>query len=264
MKESFFEVSSSTPILAVALHGGHQLRDEIKKIIGLSNNVLLHEEDPFTDYIASAFDSRIIQNTSRFEYDINRSPQSAVYKIPSDCWNLPIYPNQIKESISEQSQQKYSVFYKQIDEMLNNLLNKFSKIFIWDIHSFNNRGRPDINSINDNNSVPDICLGTSNSHSDFYPLFKEIAENLRTIDFFGKNLSVDFNNPFPGGYFARYLHHHFAERVAVFSIEFNKRVFMQNTHFQFDETNGMIDIAAISRLREMLLSQNQIILNHLK
>ena len=259
MKETIFNIDFNKNIIATAIHSGSNLRDDVQDQVALNNKQRLHEEDPLTDYIAFGFDSSIVQLTSRFEYDINRNPINAVYQSPEDCWGLNIYEKPISSEMITTSLDKYKKFYNKIDAIFNELSHTYKTIFVWDIHSFNNRGRADINNFNADNAVPDICLGTSNANSAFFPLFKEIVENIRTADFFGSNLSVDFNNPFPGGTFPRYLNASFNNKVVALTIEINKRIFMNSREYNFDEDDACVKIQALTRIRDIITSQSPLI-----
>ncbi|HPY96281.1 MAG TPA: N-formylglutamate amidohydrolase [Candidatus Cloacimonadota bacterium] len=263
MTETLFKLNSQNKIVAAAIHAGSYIRKEVGEIIGLNRNILLHEEDPMTDHIAVLFDSFIIQNTSRFEYDTNRPITSAVYQKPQDCWGLEIYPDSIDSDIVLVSENKYREFYKQIDMFFNELCKEHKQIFVWDIHSFNNRGRPDISHEHIDNAVPDMCLGTSNTNPKFHDLFKEIANNITREDYFGKRLSVAFNNPFPGGTFPRYLNANYDGKVIAFTLEINKRIFMKSSEYRFDESDAIIDLRALARLREIIYNQSPLINSNL-
>lgn len=260
---SVFDFKYQHPIIASAIHSGHQLRATIKNQIGLSENALFHEEDPLTEFFTAIYDNRIVQISSRFEYDVNRNPQKSVYQCPADCWGLQVYPNGLDPQEVQISQEKYQAFYEQLKQHINTMVNKFSKVFIWDFHSFNNRNRKDIdNDLDDSDDhVPDICLGYSNVNPVFMPLIEKVKDHIRNEDFFGKHLSVAFNHPFPGGYFAQYLHHYYPDQICVISIEFNKRIFMKNLSHQFDEADAQVDIQKLYRLKAIIDSTQDIILN---
>ena len=78
--------SPTTPLLAAAIHAGHDLRPEVLSRIMLSDAARRPEEDPFTDRIAACADTRVIANRSRFEVDLNRNRESAVYRTPMTAW----------------------------------------------------------------------------------------------------------------------------------------------------------------------------------
>lgn len=69
----------ASPLVAAAIHDGHEIRDEITNIIALSEAERLREEDPYTGKWTCITDNQIIGLRSRFEIDLNRPRDKAVY-----------------------------------------------------------------------------------------------------------------------------------------------------------------------------------------
>ena len=65
-------IKGQGPLIAASLHDGHHIREEILKIMALSKEERLREEDPFTRIWTEVCDTRIIALQSRFEVDLNR------------------------------------------------------------------------------------------------------------------------------------------------------------------------------------------------
>ena len=94
MKESFHTIeTNNSPLVAVAIHNGHSVRGELVDLFALTDADMLREEDPFTGNWTSVAKNRIIVNRSRFEVDINRPRDKAVYITPEDAWGLHIWKN---------------------------------------------------------------------------------------------------------------------------------------------------------------------------
>ncbi|NIP86404.1 MAG: N-formylglutamate amidohydrolase, partial [Planctomycetales bacterium] len=74
------------PFVAAAVHDGHAVRDELVERLAISESDRLREEDPFTGMWTSLAATRIIGLRSRFELDLNRPREKAVYRTPEDCW----------------------------------------------------------------------------------------------------------------------------------------------------------------------------------
>ena len=79
------------PFIATAIHDGHLLRKEVAELTALTEDERLREEDPFTGKWTSIGNSRIIGLRSRFEVDLNRPREKAVYIKPEDAWGLRVY-----------------------------------------------------------------------------------------------------------------------------------------------------------------------------
>jgi N-formylglutamate amidohydrolase len=79
------------PILATAIHDGHELRPEIAEIICLTEDKRLREEDPFTGQAILDVPTHIIAHRSRFEFDLNRGSDEAIYLTREQSWGLRAY-----------------------------------------------------------------------------------------------------------------------------------------------------------------------------
>ncbi|RIK16194.1 MAG: N-formylglutamate amidohydrolase, partial [Acidobacteria bacterium] len=81
----------SGQLVATAIHDGHELRPQIAAAMVLDEDVRLREEDPFTAVIGAAAPARAVALRSRFEVDLNRPRETAVYRTPEDCWGLQVW-----------------------------------------------------------------------------------------------------------------------------------------------------------------------------
>lgn len=245
--ENIFHINYEIPILYLAIHNGHQLRESLKQIIGLPDTDRIREEDPYTEKFINDKKNYIIQYTSRFEYDINRIKENSVYKNPDDCWSLNIYPTQnISENEIALSLKKYDDFYHNIQNCIEDFLKRFDKLFIWDVHSYNHR-RNGINADFDKNEEnPDIILGT-NRYA-FMPekwktLINKLENNLNTFNFsqkFPNRADIDLpfdvrqNVKFPGGNLSKFINSKYGDRVCCTAIEF-KKIWMNEWTQETDE-----------------------------
>ena len=124
-------VSGNGPIVATAIHDGHQVRTDLKDIMFISEKDRLREEDPFTGEWTPVASNRIIGTHSRFEVDLNRPREKAVYIKPEDAWGLHVWEktptqNQIANSLAE-----YDAFYNEVHKVLSDLEHR-----LWAICSF--------------------------------------------------------------------------------------------------------------------------------
>ena len=82
------------PVIATAIHAGHDLRPEIASRIAVDDATRLREEDPFTDRLTAVGGSTVVVHRSRFEVDLNRPREDAVYRLPEDAWGLDLWREQ--------------------------------------------------------------------------------------------------------------------------------------------------------------------------
>jgi hypothetical protein len=87
------------PIVAVALHDGHAVREEVAKLFAISESDRTREEDPFTATWTTIADTQIVAKRSRFEFDLNRPREKAVYLKPQDAWGLSLWHTPPSEEI---------------------------------------------------------------------------------------------------------------------------------------------------------------------
>ncbi|MEO7240582.1 MAG: N-formylglutamate amidohydrolase, partial [Sphingomicrobium sp.] len=65
-------------VVATAIHDGHDVRPEVAAAMALDDAGRLREEDPFTGQAVEGVPAHVIVHRSRFEFDLNRGPDSAV------------------------------------------------------------------------------------------------------------------------------------------------------------------------------------------
>ena len=107
----FTVVDRNTPILAFALHDGHQIDDALKSHLLLGEQQRSREEDPYTGYMISELPvTTVTVHTSRFQLDLNRTKEKAVYQKPEDAWGLSVW-NQLPAEKIKTLHAEYDSFY---------------------------------------------------------------------------------------------------------------------------------------------------------
>lgn len=241
-----FNFEYDSPIVCTAIHNGHFESKNIKENLAITETIQKREEDPYTEFFTEICKNRIIGRTSRFEVDINRKPEKAVYLKPEDAWGLKVRKRPPTKKEIELSLQKYHEFYSEVETHFSKMKAKFGKFFVYDIHSYNYR-RNGLNSPPaDPDKNPEIILGTNNMPEKWLPLVYYVQEDLKKFDYFGRQLDVRINIKFPGGNFSKWIHRTFPKSACCIAIEF-KKIFM-------DEWTGELNEEKQSRLREALNS----------
>jgi hypothetical protein len=243
MNEScVIELKSPSPIVTTAIHDGHQLSMDHLRLFALSETDRLREEDPYTGVWAKMSDNHIVARMSRFEFDLNRPPENAIYLSPSDAWGLNVWKTAPPEAVTHNALRQYTATYEAIHQGLSQLIEQFGKIVILDFHSYNHRRKgaeapPDDPLLN-----PEINIGTGTMDRNYWaPLVDGFINDLQRADFKGRKLDVRENIKFRGGYFPTWVHKNFPESACCISVEFKK--------FFMDEWTGLPDwdlVAAIS------------------
>ena len=234
MENSIWHIQlGDNPLIAAALHDGHELRPEIAQILALSEEVRRREEDPYTSRWTSVADTRIVALLSRFEVDFNRPREKAIYLCPEDAWGLQVWKEPPSEQIIKHALAEYDSFYSEIYRLFTDFERRLGRFVVFDLHSYNHRrGGPD-GPVADPKLNPDVNVGTgSMDRNRWAPVVDRFMSDLRLFDFPGRHLDVRENVKFKGGCFPQWTHTNFPETACVIAIEFKK--------FFMDEWTGRL------------------------
>ncbi len=236
-----------SPLIATAIHDGHQLRDEVAGIIKLSETEQLREEDPYTSYWVDVAETQIVALRSRFEVDLNRPREKAVYMTPEDCWELDFCTEKPSPEIVERSLKEYDAYYAMLEKVFTETREKFGKFVVFDIHSYNHRRNGRDAEPEPAEENPEINIGTGTmDRQKWSGLVERFIADLSSFDFMGRKLDVRENVKFKGGNQVRWLHENFPDAGCGLAIEFKK--------FWMDEWTGEKDLEKMKALKAALAS----------
>ncbi len=256
MSANFTFKMGTSPIVCTAIHDGHDTREELKDLFNLSEAERLREEDPFTSKWLNVSDNQIIFHHSRFETDVNRPREKAVYVKPEDAWGLDVWKVEPSEEIINGSLKVYDEFYWGCKSYFDELFTFNKKIIVYDIHTYNHR-RDGIDIEADPDENPEINLGTKNMERALWdPVIKTLSDHFSNFDFDNRELDARENIKFKGGYFGQWLYELYGENICPISIEFKKFFMDEHTGEGFDKEIQMINA--------MLKSSKQPVLKALK
>ena len=247
MKRSFWLIETDhSPIVATALHCGHELRAGMEENMALDELQRLREEDPFTDTFTQIAKNRVVDTHTRFEVDFNRPRDKAVYKEPEDAWGLHIWHTALSKLEIKKSLSFYDLFYKELKTYFSNIIKEYGCVVVLDIHSYNHRRSGPSAPYADPLFNPEINIGTKTlkNPEKWHHLIESVIEEMREYDYQGRHLDVRENVKFCGGYFAQWIHENFYPNACVLSIEFKK--------FFMDEWSGEADPDQIKEITKML------------
>ncbi len=235
------------PLVATAIHNGHELRKEVSEIMLLSDDVRLREEDPYTEEWTTIGNTQLIATRSRFEVDLNRPRDKAVYQVPEDAWGLVIWKHKPSREILSRSLSEYDAFYNEVHQIFNDLEKQFGYFFVFDLHSYNHRREGPDGPQADPKANPEVNIGTGTmKRKKWAPLIEHFIEDLRNFNYIGRQLDVRENVKFKGGHFSKWTHQTFPDSACSLSIEFKK--------FFMDEWTGKPDYQQIEKIRLALKS----------
>jgi hypothetical protein len=246
MTPSFCRVQvGDSPLVAVAVHDGHDARDDSAALFAISDAERLREEDPFTGLWAEIAETHIIGLHSRFEVDLNRPREKAVYTKPEDAWGLIVWKSEPPPELVSASRAQYDAFYAEVEQILRRVADRYGRFVVFDLHSYNHRrdgpdaapADPDLN--------PEVNIGTGTlDRAVWGGLADRFMHDLRAFDYLGRNLDVRENVKFQGGQFSRWVHQIFPGVGCSLAIEF-KKIFM-------DEWTGQPDPQQLEAIRHAL------------
>lgn len=222
MLNALFAMRYSSPIIATAIHNGHYIRPDLRDNLLISDSERRREEDPFTDEIISSFENKIVVNTSRFEVELNRRREHAIYKTPEDCWGLEVWKKPLTEAQIKQSLQEYDDFYRRLKLAVQETITTFGYAIVVDVHSYNHNRLGDGKPFDSGEENPQIILGSSNMPSTFMPSLELIQARFRENIYEGAELDCRIDIKYPGGTMPRFLHTTFPQQVFALAIEFKK------------------------------------------
>ncbi len=241
------EHSGDDPVIVTAIHSGHALREELEEIMALDEKTRLREEDPFTDAWIAISDNYILPERSRFEVDLNRDRDEAVYLEPEDAWGLNIWKTPPTREMICRSLKEYDAFYEELRHLFDEMKAKHGRFVVFDLHAYNFRRRGPNQPPEPAEENPEVNVGTGTLDRNFWgPLVDRFITDLRNFDFLGGHLDVRENVKFVGRHFAEWTHTNYPKVACLLAIEFKK--------FYMDEWSGLGDPVQIQAIRQALAS----------
>ena len=216
--ETFFEavsedysftikIDSYVHYVCAAVHNGHQFRKELWDNCMHTEYERWYEEDPASKEMVQSHPIVIAGCDSRFEYDLNRSPEEAVFET---AWGKQLWKNPLPSKMKERSLKKHTSYYKVIKALISKLEEKFGVCIVYDMHSYNWR-RWD-------REVPTWNLGTSNIDTTrFGTDIEDWRQSLSEMNLPNAIKSTSkINNTFQGnGYFLKFITNNFKNTLVL-------------------------------------------------
>lgn len=245
--ELFHVTVGDGPLVSAAIHNGHAMRSELTELSLLDERQRLREEDPHTNIIADVTPTQIVGGRSRFEVDLNRPREQAIYITPKDAWGLDVWREQPLPAMIERSRGFHDLFYSTIGGILRQKAETHGRVLVLDVHSYNHRRDGADRPGADEAENPEINIGTGSMDRTLWgPVIDTLIEGLRSCSSLGHQLDVRENVKFQGGHFPRWIHREFPQSVCAPAIEL-KKTFM-------NEWTGEVDHIQVVKLRDALRS----------
>jgi hypothetical protein len=234
------------PVVATAIHNGHGLSAAVAEAMALPDADRLREEDPFTGEAVRDVPSHVVVHRSRFEFDLNRPPDGAIYLTPDQSWGLKVWKHQPSDELVARSLAIHADYYAMLAQLLDGVASRHERFALIDVHSYNHRRDGPGGDPAPQRQAPDINIGTFSMPRDHWAfLLDPLTEALRDFDFNGRKLDVRENVAFEGkGYQARFVHERYPLRGCAIAFEFKK--------FFMDEWTGVPDDREVAAMRRII------------
>ncbi len=219
----------SGQLVATSIHAGHDLRPEVADLMILDESKRRREEDPYTDAIGSLMPARLLVHRSRFEADLNRSRDMAIYAGPEYCWGFDVWnTGGLPADVAARSLEYWDAFYADLAVRLDELAAR-GPFVILDVHSYNHRrpGPDEPDEPWDKN--PELDLGTGKVDREQFTPVIDTLRDVMTAQGFDVRDEIKF---FPKQ-MSNWVHHRYPGIGCVMTLEF-KKTFM-------DEWTGVPD-----------------------
>lgn len=223
---------SDDTVIATAIHDGHGLDPDVAALMSLPDADRLREEDPHTGQAVLDVPSHVVVHRSRFEADLNRALDEAIYLTPGQSWGLDVWRTPPEGALLARMQDYHRAFYRMMANTLDEIASRHRRFVLLDIHSYNHRRDGAEAAPTPQVKAPDINIGTfSMPRSEWAFLLDPLMEAMRGFDFNGRHLDVRENIAFEGrGALTRFVHERYPGQGCAIALEFKK--------FYMDEWRG--------------------------
>ncbi|QLG46985.1 N-formylglutamate amidohydrolase [Costertonia aggregata] len=201
------KIERYAPYICAAVHDGHQFRKSLWDNCLHTEYERWYEEDPCTKAMVQSHPILIQGCDSRFEYDLNRNPETAIY---TDAWGKQLWKSPLSPEETQLSMLKHNNFYRVVHTLVEKIETIHGKAIVFDMHSYNWK-RWD-------REVPTWNLGTVNIDNDrFGTLAASWNYKLGTMQLPNGIVSTSkINDTFQGnGHFLKYITQNFDNTLVL-------------------------------------------------
>ena len=229
-----FYFNFRSPLVALAIHNGNLLADEVIDNIWIKESERILDEEPYTEIFTGGFGNRVIVNSSRYQVDLDLPRDESYYEEGLKCGERFKIRDQLPMGYEiTYSHSCHDFFYHDMQWNINKLLKYFNAIFIYDFHSFNCFDL--CGDLSTPEPAPDIIVGIENTAKIYFPLAVNLIELIQNQDYDKRYLDVRLNFFLKGGYFSRWVKKEYGNRVCCITVNINKGLFMDDILESVDE-----------------------------
>lgn len=213
------------PIIVSIPHSGTYIPQTMKE--KLVDNLIFANMDWYLPNLYSFLKdleiTTIVNNVSRYVIDPNRKITDSIntsylynYIYIKTTFNNPMYNTDLEdEEIRDRITKYYAPYQQTLENLINDKLSYFNKIYLIDLHSFGK----DIDA--------NIVLGNINGQTLSKELTMSVKNTLEKLDFI-----VSLNNPYSGGYITK---KYANNKVETLQLELSYKKYIDNRTFRNEE-----------------------------
>lgn len=194
----------------------------------------LREEDPFTDNWVDAAANTVVVHRSRFELDLNRPREKAVYVVPEDAWGLEVWQSEPPDEMVAESLAIYDDFYRELGDLCDQIVEKHGRLVVLDLHSYNHRRGGPSAPVDDPELNPEINLGTDTIAPSWDRVVEAFSKTMSELPFDDDVLDVRANVKFKGGQMTRWVNERYGDQGCSIAVEM-KKIYMDEWTGELDE-----------------------------
>ncbi len=127
-------ITDYVPFVCTAIHAGGRMRHELQLKCALDEFDRWQEEDPDTDTFITAMPITVVGLDSRYAYDLNRTPDQAVF---DEAWGRKVWSRPLNREERQRSLARHRRFYEVMAALVGEIERRFGGCVVYDIHSYN-------------------------------------------------------------------------------------------------------------------------------
>lgn len=133
-KSLHIRITEYAPLVATAIHNGHQFGDDLQEISRTIPSQRLQHEAPLTGEFISSLPITMVALDSCISYDLNMSPAEC---IPQQLSGESVWQQPLDDELRAQSLRKHFTWYSILKTLADVTQKTYGICIIYDVHAFN-------------------------------------------------------------------------------------------------------------------------------
>lgn len=205
------------PVVATAIHAGHRVRPRVARWMMVNEPERTRREERQTAQLCAIAGNQIIVHLSRFEIDLDRPRDEAVYLDAEHAWGLAVWREPPPREVFCESLALYDLFYDQVHGFLEHVLQKQQRVVVLDLHS--DADTPFGAVLDNEEQRPTLTITTHPARrAQWERLLHRFERDLKRFDRGDCGVEVRKEERYPGGHFASWINDGFGHAICTITI----------------------------------------------